>query len=61
MTDIRTGYPTMGMLPFGVGQPPTDDQVLQLASYVLSKRGTLPQSEPLEADRDNRAPEMAHR
>jgi len=53
MTDIRTGYPAMGMLPYGIGQPLTDEQVLQLASYVVSKRGSSPPNpKPLEADRD---------
>jgi hypothetical protein len=47
----------MGMLPFGIGQPLTDDQLLQLASYVLSKRGTSPPNpKPLEADRDKPCP-----
>jgi cytochrome c oxidase cbb3-type subunit 3 len=57
MTDIRTGFPAMGMMPFGIGQPLTDDQLLQLASYVLSKRGTSPPNpKPLEADRDKPCP-----
>ena len=30
------------MMPFGIGKPLTDEQVLQLASYVLSKHGTQP-------------------
>ena len=52
ISDIRTGYPAMGMMPFGIGQPLTDEQVLQLASYVISKRGSHPPNpKPLE-DRD---------
>lgn len=39
---IRVGYPTKGMLPFGGGPALTDDQMLQLASYILSKRGSNP-------------------
>jgi cytochrome c oxidase cbb3-type subunit III len=41
-TSIRTGYPQKGMLPFGGGAPLDDVQLRQLASYVLSKRGSSP-------------------
>lgn len=50
---ITTGYPLKGMLPFGVGKPLTDEQVLQVASYVLSKRGSSPPApKPADAERD---------
>jgi len=50
---ITTGYPTRGMLPFGVGKPLTEEQVLQVASYVLSKRGSSPPApKPPDAERD---------
>jgi cytochrome c oxidase cbb3-type subunit 3 len=50
---ITTGYPLKGMLPFGVGKPLTDEQVLQVASYVLSKRGSSPAApRPPDAERD---------
>ena len=53
MSSIRTGYPAMGMMPFGVGQPLTDEQVLQVASYVLSKKGSHPQNpKPVEPEKD---------
>ena len=39
---MTTGYPLQGMLPFGIGKPLTDEQVLQVRSYVLSKRGSSP-------------------
>ena len=39
---IKTGFPTAGMLPYGGGPALTDDQLLQLASYVLSQRGSNP-------------------
>jgi cytochrome c oxidase cbb3-type subunit III len=42
VSDIKTGFPLKGMLPYGVGKPITDDQVLEVASYVLSKRGSSP-------------------
>ena len=50
---ITTGYPQKGMMPFGVGKPLTEEQVLQVASYVLSKRGSAPPSpKPVDPDRD---------
>ena len=50
---VRTGYPVKGMLPFGTGKQLTDQQVLQVASYVLSKHGTSPPNpKPVEPDRD---------
>jgi cytochrome c oxidase cbb3-type subunit III len=53
MTSIRTGYPTRGMLPFGGGTPLSDEQLRQLASYVLSKRGALPAApKPADPERD---------
>ena len=42
MQTIKTGFPTAGMLPYGGGPALTDDQLLQLASYVLSQRGSNP-------------------
>ena len=50
---ITTGFPQKGMMPFGVGKPLTEQQVLQVASYVLSKRGSAPPSpKPVDPDRD---------
>ena len=50
---IKTGYPVKGMMPFGTGKALTDQQVLQVASYVLSKHGSNPPNpKPSEADRD---------
>lgn len=39
---IRTGYPDKGMVPFGGGKKLSDAELLQLASYILSKRGSNP-------------------
>jgi cytochrome c oxidase cbb3-type subunit III len=50
---IRTGYPQKGMLPFGGGAPLDDVQLQQLASYVLSRRGSAPPNpKPIDAERD---------
>ena len=53
MTSIKTGYPLKGMLPYGIGKPMTDEQVQQVASYVLSKRGSAPPNpKPIDPERD---------
>jgi cytochrome c oxidase cbb3-type subunit 3 len=39
---ITIGVPDKGMMPFGTGQYLSPDEVLQLVSYVLSKRGSNP-------------------
>ncbi len=50
---VTTGYPLKGMMPYGVGKPLTDDQVLDVASYVLSKRGSSPAApKPIDPERD---------
>jgi cytochrome c oxidase cbb3-type subunit 3 len=51
--DIKVGFPLKGMMPYGVGKTLTDEQVLQLASYVLSKRGSAPAAaKPIDPERD---------
>jgi cytochrome c oxidase cbb3-type subunit III len=42
MHSISTGYPPRGMLPYGGGPRLSDAELLQLASYVLSRRGSHP-------------------
>jgi len=50
---IKTGYPVKGMMPFGTGKALTEQQVLQVASYVMSKQGSNPpNTKPTEPDRD---------
>ena len=44
MENVKTGFPTLGMLPYGSGQALSDEQLLQVVSYVLSKQGTTPES-----------------
>jgi cytochrome c oxidase cbb3-type subunit III len=48
-TNIATGFPTLGMLPYGSGSALSDDELLLVTSYILSKRGTNP-PDPREAD-----------
>ncbi len=53
ITSITTGYPLKGMLPFGTGKPLTDEQLVLVASYVLSRRGgEAPNPKPIEPERD---------
>jgi len=42
MRSITTGYPQRGMLPYGGGPKLSDVELLQLASYVLSRHGSRP-------------------
>jgi len=53
VTSIKTGYPMKGMMPFGTEKPLTDEQVLQVASYVMSKHGSSPANpKPIDPERD---------
>lgn len=53
VTSIKTGYPLKGMQPFGTGKPLTDQQVLEVASYVSSKAGSSPVNpKPIDASDD---------
>jgi cytochrome c oxidase cbb3-type subunit 3 len=51
--DIKRGFPQKGMLPYGTGKVLTDEQMQQLVSYVLSKKGSNPPSpKVIDAERD---------
>ena len=53
VTSIKTGYPMKGMLAFGSDKPLTDEQLLQVASYVVSKQGSSPANpKPTDPERD---------
>jgi cytochrome c oxidase cbb3-type subunit 3 len=50
---ITKGYPLKGMMPFGTGKPLSEEQVVQVASYVLSKRSSSPAvPKPIDPERD---------
>jgi cytochrome c oxidase cbb3-type subunit 3 len=55
MTSIKDGAPVKGMLPYGTGNVLTDEQVLQVASYVLAKRGSQP-ANPKATDPEREKP-----
>ena len=42
VASIEKGFPATGMLPFGSNKPMTSLQAQQMASYILSKRGSNP-------------------
>jgi cytochrome c oxidase cbb3-type subunit 3 len=51
--NITTGFPAKGMLPFGSGQALSDDELLQVVSYVVSKRGSNPNNpKAVDPERD---------
>ena len=51
--NVTSGFPQKGMLPFGSGQRLTDQELLQVVSYVISKRGSNPpKPKATEPDRD---------
>ena len=42
VTNIATGFPMLGMLPYGSGAAMSDEELLQVVRYILSKRGRNP-------------------
>ena len=51
--NVKTGFPPKGMLPFGSAQPLTDEEVLQVVSFILSKNGSNPANpKPVDPERD---------
>lgn len=58
MESIRNGYPSRGMLPFGSAAPLDDEQLRQVASYVLSKQGSAPVNpKAVDPERDKTCPD----
>jgi cytochrome c oxidase cbb3-type subunit III len=39
---VSSGFPPLGMLPYGSGAKLSDEQLLQVVSYILSKQGSHP-------------------
>jgi len=53
MTNITTGFPDKGMIPYGSGTKLSDEELMQVASYVISKRGTNPvDAKPVDPARE---------
>ena len=51
--NVTTGFPPKGMLPFGSTQRLTDKELLQVVSYVISKRGSNPNNpKTVDPERD---------
>lgn len=50
---IVSGFPEKGMLPYGSGNKLSDRELMQVASYIISKRGTNPpEPKPIEEGRE---------
>ena len=53
MKSIKMGYPDKGMMPYGTNARLSDRQVLQLASFILSMKGSNPPSpKPIDPARE---------
>ncbi|MBU3678572.1 MAG: c-type cytochrome [Candidatus Kapabacteria bacterium] len=53
VANITSGFPEKGMLPYGSGNKLTDRELMQVASYIISKKGTNPPDpKPIEEGRD---------
>lgn len=51
--NVITGFPKKGMLPYGSTQRLTDRELLQVVSFVISKRGSNPKNpKPIDPERD---------
>lgn len=52
---ITTGFPDKGMLPYGSGAKLTNDQLVNVASYIWSMRGSKPpEPKEIDAERDKK-------
>jgi len=54
LASITHGYPEKGMMPFGNNNHLSDDELLAVASYVVSKHGSNPPNpKPVDPTRDD--------
>ena len=50
--NIAAGFPDKGMIPYGSGTPLTDEELMQVSSFVLSLQGTNPPDpKPVDMER----------
>jgi cytochrome c oxidase cbb3-type subunit 3 len=53
VANVTSGFPPKGMLPFGSTQRLTDKELLQVVSFVISKRGSNPKNpKPIDPELD---------
>lgn len=58
---IKTGYPDRGMLPYGSNTKLSDDDLINLASYIKSKQGSNPSSpKPIDPAREKKLADGEH-
>ncbi|NQW30486.1 MAG: c-type cytochrome [Ignavibacteria bacterium] len=51
--NITSGFPEKGMLPYGSSNKLSDTELLQVASYIVSKKGSNPPDpKPIDAERE---------
>lgn len=59
VVSIKNGFPDKGMLPYGSNNRIAADDLVKLASYIISMRGTNPSDpKPADPDRDIRCDVM---
>jgi len=55
VTSITTGFPEKGMLPYGTGAKLSNEDLLEVASYIWSKRGSNPPDpKAVDTERDKK-------
>ena len=53
MQNVTTGFPPKGMLPFGSTQRLTEQELQQVISFVISRKGSNPNNpKPVDPERD---------
>lgn len=58
--NITTGFPEMGMIPYGSNQKLSDEQLLQVASFIISMKGSNPPDpKPIDPAREVQCPPVA--
>lgn len=56
--NVKTGFPEYGMLPFGTSNKMSDEDVMKVVSYIISKRGSNPADpKPTDPERDKQVPD----
>lgn len=55
MNSVKTGFPDRGMLPYGNNSKLTQEDLVNLASYIISKQGSNPSGpKPMDPSREKK-------